>query len=269
VSQNIKKSFSLLPPIFNHYRTSPSTTNAVDVASFSLINLSSKIYIYRIMRSTTTATAAALLAALFVLDKSCMTLTTAYNLPDPKSSSSTPSTAKSSSNRHRQLFVQPSVSDLVMPRRSAFQGLLTGALGVATAVTGSLHPALAADADVAANAAAAANLQNVYFGVGCYLHNKQEFVMADKELLGRDVTRATSFTGYAGGKSTDSEGRVCYHNGQQTADYGKLGHGEAVGMQLPSDKIVDFAALYFSLFNPRTKGKYMCHVILYRLSTIS
>jgi hypothetical protein len=42
----------------------------------------------------------------------------------------------------------------------------------------------------------------------------------------------------------------------QVADYGRLGHGEAVGIKLPSDKIVEFSELYFSLFNPKTKGTY-------------
>lgn len=61
-----------------------------------------------------------------------------------------------------------------------------------------------------------------------------------------------------GGLKTDKEGRVCYHNFQGIADYGKLGHGEVVGMTIPQSKIKDFANLYFSLFNPRTKGRMPC-----------
>lgn len=61
--------------------------------------------------------------------------------------------------------------------------------------------------------------------------------------------------GYAGGKSTDKEGRVCYHNFQGVADYGKLGHSEVVGMTIPQNKIEDFAELYFSLYNPKTKER--------------
>merc|ERR1712176_500814 len=62
-------------------------------------------------------------------------------------------------------------------------------------------------------------------------------------------------TAYAGGKAADSKGRVCYHNIQGVADYGKLGHGEVVAMKLPNDKVVDFSKVYFSLFNPRTKDR--------------
>ena len=49
--------------------------------------------------------------------------------------------------------------------------------------------------------------------------------------------------------------QVCYHNFQSVADYGKYGHGEVVGMKLPSSKVSEFADVYFSLYNPKTKGK--------------
>lgn len=39
------------------------------------------------------------------------------------------------------------------------------------------------------------------------------------------------------------------------ADYGALGHGEVVGMRIPSDEILPFTEFYFSLFDPRTKGE--------------
>ena len=77
---------------------------------------------------------------------------------------------------------------------------------------------------------------------------------AERQILNRDNKQLTSRTGYAGGSKTDKEGRVCYHNFQRIADYGGLGHGEVVGMSLPSDKVSDFAQVYFSLFNPKTKG---------------
>jgi hypothetical protein len=124
--------------------------------------------------------------------------------------------------------------------------------GVLTAVLGS--PALSSAA-AAMEEAAAPNEEAVYFGVGCFWHIQHEFVAAERDLLGRSDRELTSLTGYAGGKSTDNFNRVCYHNFQQVADYGKMGHGEVVGMQIPSDKIVDFAAVYFSLFNPKTLGK--------------
>lgn len=88
----------------------------------------------------------------------------------------------------------------------------------------------------------------------CFWHIQHEFVEGERKILGRNDHQLTSRTGYAGGTATDDEGRVCYHNFQRVADYGKLGHGEVVGMTIPQSKIGDFADLYFSLFDPRTKG---------------
>jgi hypothetical protein len=34
------------------------------------------------------------------------------------------------------------------------------------------------------------------------------------------------------------------------AEYDKLGHGEVVSMNIPSDKVGDFAQEYFKLFGP-------------------
>lgn len=57
-----------------------------------------------------------------------------------------------------------------------------------------------------------------------------------------------ALAGYAGGTKTGNDGTVCYHNMQMKSDYGSLGHGEVVGMKLPSESIKDFAKEYFSLF---------------------
>jgi len=76
-------------------------------------------------------------------------------------------------------------------------------------------------------------------------------VVAERKLLNRKDNELTSLTGYAGGKKTDKEGRVCYHNFQSVADYGKLGHGEVVGMNIPEASIGDFAKEYFSLFTEK------------------
>ena len=113
-------------------------------------------------------------------------------------------------------------------------------------------PAVAAEQQQQPNT----NIPTVYFGVGCFWHIQHEFVEAERTLLGRSDAQLSSRTGYAGGKGIGSEGQVCYHNLRGIADYGKLGHGEVVGMDLPEDKIVDFGKVYFSLFNPRTKGMY-------------
>jgi hypothetical protein len=78
--------------------------------------------------------------------------------------------------------------------------------------------------------ATADDKMNVYFGVGCSWHIQYEFIEAEQKLLGQGDHQLTSRAGYAGGTKTGSEGRVCYHNFQSLADYGKLGHGEVVGM---------------------------------------
>jgi len=95
------------------------------------------------------------------------------------------------------------------------------------------------------------DLVDVYFGVGCYWHIQHEFVETERKLLSRADNELTSRTGYAGGTATDKEGRVCYHNFKGVADYGKLGHGEAVGMRIPQTSIGDFAKEYFSLFTDK------------------
>jgi hypothetical protein len=98
----------------------------------------------------------------------------------------------------------------------------------------------------------------VYFGVGCFWHIQHEFVEAERELLGRGDTQLSARTGYAGGTKVDTKeggARVCYHNSNNIADYGRLGHGEVVGLSIPEASIGDFAKVYFSLYNPKTKGK--------------
>eukprot|EP00522_Entomoneis_paludosa_P015443 CAMPEP_0172444640 /NCGR_PEP_ID=MMETSP1065-20121228/4667_1 /TAXON_ID=265537 /ORGANISM="Amphiprora paludosa, Strain CCMP125" /LENGTH=242 /DNA_ID=CAMNT_0013195263 /DNA_START=103 /DNA_END=831 /DNA_ORIENTATION=- len=107
----------------------------------------------------------------------------------------------------------------------------------------------------AQSAAAAETEEDVYFGVGCFWHIQHEFVEAERAMLKRGDSQLTSKTGYAGGSAAGEGGRVCYHNRQFLADYGKLGHGEVVGMTLPRDQIVPFTNVYFSLYNPRTKDR--------------
>lgn len=98
-------------------------------------------------------------------------------------------------------------------------------------------------------------LESVYFGVGCFWHIQHEFAVAERELLHRNKSQFTCRTGYAGGNQLGEEGKVCYHNFLQVADYGRMGHGEVVGLELPSDQIVPFAQVYFSLFDPKTKDR--------------
>jgi hypothetical protein len=137
-----------------------------------------------------------------------------------------------------------SVSHIIdASRRSLLTGLVSAAaVGIAPAIV------------IAEEEPKQQQQESVYFGVGCFWHIQHEFVAAERDLLGRSDRELTALTGYAGGTKADSFHRVCYHNFQGVADYGKLGHGEVVGLQLPTDKIVEFAAVYFSLFNPKTRG---------------
>lgn len=128
-------------------------------------------------------------------------------------------------------------------RRSFMKNLVMGGLGSVIATSSFSDAAFAAEGEN--------SLTDVYFGVGCYWHIQHEFVEAERKLLGRGDKDLTSRTGYAGGTATDKEGRVCYHNFQGVADYGKFGHGEVVGMTIPQASIGDFAKEYFDLFTAK------------------
>lgn len=98
---------------------------------------------------------------------------------------------------------------------------------------------------------------DVYFGVGCFWHVQHEFVEAEKRVLGRSDEQLTSLAGYAGGRRVGvdrqrpdrAQGLVCYHNMMGVADYGKLGHGEVVGMRIPVSSYSSFVSTYLSLFD--------------------
>jgi len=92
-------------------------------------------------------------------------------------------------------------------------------------------------------------LVDVYFGCGCFWHVQHEFIEAERKILGRKDLELTAYAGYAGGNAGAENGKVCYHNAQSIADYGKLGHAEAVGMRIPPSKFGDFAEEYFQLFD--------------------
>jgi len=99
------------------------------------------------------------------------------------------------------------------------------------------------------HATAPIDLIDVYFGCGCFWHVQHEFVEAEKNILGRPNGDLTARAGYAGGVAGADDGRVCYHNARSVADYGKLGHGEVVGLKIPSSDFPRFAEEYFKLFD--------------------
>ena len=91
-------------------------------------------------------------------------------------------------------------------------------------------------------------LVEVYFGCGCFWHVQHEFVEAEKNILGRSDDELTARSGYAGGKAGARDGKVCYHNAENVADYGKLGHAEVVSLKIPAYKFKEFAVEYCKLF---------------------
>ena len=188
---------------------------------------------------------------------SIVNITCAFNLFSARTTSpAVAATLKASSNHDEQT----ETTTTVMNRRSILMSLL--AVGTASTL-GIGGPSMIVQAENTVPAVVATtDLESVYFGVGCFWHIQHEFIVAERELLGRSDRQLTAFTGYAGGTAADSFGRVCYHNFQNVADYGKYGHGEVVGMKLPTDNIVNFAKLYFSLYDPKTLGKYMNNIIL-------
>ncbi|KAL7430786.1 hypothetical protein ACHAXH_002505 [Discostella pseudostelligera] len=92
-------------------------------------------------------------------------------------------------------------------------------------------------------------LIDIYFGCGCFWHVQHEFVQAEKNILLRSDMELTARAGYAGGKAGSMNGKVCYHNAQNIADYGKLGHAEVVVLRIPTSKFEDFVKEYCKLFD--------------------
>jgi peptide methionine sulfoxide reductase MsrA len=121
---------------------------------------------------------------------------------------------------------------------------LNGILGASIAST--FAPQFAA---AAAAATGEEELIDVYFGCGCFWHVQHEFVEAERKILGRSDEQLTARAGYAGGKAgAGVDGKVCYHNAANIADYGALGHAEIVSLRIPPSKFEDFAVEYFKLF---------------------
>jgi peptide methionine sulfoxide reductase MsrA len=162
-----------------------------------------------------------------------------------KLSSSRPASEAAVRVPHRSLLAlsssRPALEAAVrVPRRS----LLT------------LLPVLAASALPVDPVAAVAPepLLKLYFGAGCFWHVQHELVLAEQALLGRGGADITAVSGYAGGTKVASGkdgAKVCYHNPRGIADYGSLGHAEAVQVELPASRVGAFAQSYFALFGHR------------------
>lgn len=90
---------------------------------------------------------------------------------------------------------------------------------------------------------------SIYFGCGCFWHLQHGLVQAERRILNRTDHQLTSRAAYAGGKAGALNGKVCYHNVNQVADYESLGHAEVVSLCIPSSSFKDFAIEYTKLFD--------------------
>lgn len=52
----------------------------------------------------------------------------------------------------------------------------------------------------------------VYFGNGCFWGRQKDFVDVEQGMLKRTPEQTTAVVGYAGGRSTGPDGKVCYYN---------------------------------------------------------
>jgi peptide methionine sulfoxide reductase MsrA len=138
-----------------------------------------------------------------------------------------------------------SSTGVLQSRRALFNKYGISIATLAILANQSAKPAMAAEEENIADE----GLIDVYFGCGCFWHVQHEMVEAEKKILGRTDDQLTARAGYAGGKAGSVDGKVCYHNAPNIADYGKLGHAEVVGLRIPASKFKDFCVEYFTLFD--------------------
>ncbi|KAK3252183.1 hypothetical protein CYMTET_38510 [Cymbomonas tetramitiformis] len=90
---------------------------------------------------------------------------------------------------------------------------------------------------------------SIYFGNGCYWGRQYIYVQEiEKRLLHREDSEITALGGYAGGLKTGENGRLCYHNLNNTDDYASLGHAEVVQVTVPIEVVPDAVKIYFDTF---------------------
>ncbi|CAB9497548.1 expressed unknown protein [Seminavis robusta] len=147
---------------------------------------------------------------------------------------------------------------IVVERRSFLENA-----GQATLLLGAL---MALDVPAAAASSSSSPVvESIYIGCGCFWHLQHSVAMFERDQLGRKGGQLTAKTGYAGGLATTKmntdtassieDGRVCYHNPEGIADYGQLGYAEVVGVQVPTDRMLDMIQVYFDNFDANTKDR--------------
>merc|ERR1712048_857452 len=79
---------------------------------------------------------------------------------------------------------------------------------------------------------------------------QHEFIEAERQFLNCTDDQLTALAGYAGGTRVgDGDALVCYHNRQNVAVYGDLGHAEVVGMTIPRSAYADFAGVLIGILD--------------------
>mmetsp|Transcript_125383 Transcript_125383/g.297676 ORF Transcript_125383/g.297676 Transcript_125383/m.297676 type:complete len:354 (+) Transcript_125383:52-1113(+) len=96
--------------------------------------------------------------------------------------------------------------------------------------------------------------RSVYFGNGCFWHTQYDTFLIEEDPAGpfrRNQSGITSLVGYAGGRFQSPSGAMCYH-GFPANDYSRLGHAEAVSVQLDArsgevaqQQVAALAKMYF------------------------
>lgn len=86
---------------------------------------------------------------------------------------------------------------------------------------------------------------SVYFGCGCFWHEQHEFAALEMSALCRNGDNLTARAAYAGGTKVGPGGLVCYHNSENVADYGALGHSEVISLAVPESAFGAFASKFW------------------------
>ena len=143
-------------------------------------------------------------------------------------------------------------------RRNSLLLLTAGCLATAaTSAASAPRPAIASATEEVSTAEDPSQ-RRVYFGNGCFWGRQHEFVLAEKEVMGRSDDRVQSLAGYAGGKRGGSGAKkdtVCYYYGSSDTVYERLGHAEVVQVEYETeDEFKTFADVYFRNFNKTPFG---------------
>jgi len=95
----------------------------------------------------------------------------------------------------------------------------------------------------------------MYFGNGCFFAHQYLFLERfERGVLNRMDGDLTAVQGYAGSLRTGPRGTACYHNSHNFSDYGALGHGEVVEVDVPLNSLHAAFEVYFGSFVEISQG---------------